>query len=51
MQCVQQGPWGIDGLTQYIRGFVVDYGIAGTLLERKLERLSKAIDLVIIVQV
>lgn len=50
MQCVQQGAWGIDGWTQYIRGFV-DYGIAGTLLKEKLERLSKVIDLVIIVQV
>jgi hypothetical protein len=46
-QRVRRGPLGIKGLTQYINGFVVDYGITGALLEGKLERLSKAIELVI----
>ena len=45
-QRVRRGPWGIGGLTQYIRGFVVEYGIAGALLEGKLERLLKAIELI-----
>ncbi len=43
---VQRGPLGIEGLTQYICSFVVDYGVTGALLEGKLERLSKAIELV-----
>ncbi|KAH9001812.1 hypothetical protein EDB86DRAFT_2827580 [Lactarius hatsudake] len=38
------GPLGIEGLTRYIHGFVVDYGITGGLLEGKLERLLKAIE-------
>ena len=45
-QHVQCRPWGIGGLTQYIRGFVVKYGIAGALLKGKLKRLLKAIELV-----
>jgi hypothetical protein len=44
-QRVRCGPLGIEGLTQYIRGFVVDYHITGVLLEGKLERLLKAIEL------
>ncbi|KAH8982058.1 hypothetical protein EDB86DRAFT_2834542 [Lactarius hatsudake] len=42
--CVRRGPLGIEGLTRYIHGFVVDYGITGGLLEGKLERLLKAIE-------
>ncbi len=45
-QRVRRGPLGVEGLTWYIRSFVVDYGVAGALLEGKLERLSKAIELV-----
>ncbi|KAH9040244.1 hypothetical protein EDB84DRAFT_1647330 [Lactarius hengduanensis] len=41
---VRRGPLGVEGLTRYIHGFVVDYGIAGGLLEGKLERLLKAIE-------
>jgi hypothetical protein len=46
-QRVRRGPLGVKGLTRYINGFVVDYSITGALLEGKLERLSKAIELVI----
>jgi hypothetical protein len=35
----------MDGLIQYIHGFVVNYSITGELLEGKLERLSKALEL------
>ncbi|KAH9165187.1 hypothetical protein EDB89DRAFT_1858599 [Lactarius sanguifluus] len=41
---VRRGPLGVKGLTRYIHGFVVDYGISGGLLEGKLERLLKAIE-------
>ncbi|KAH9013987.1 hypothetical protein EDB85DRAFT_1876665 [Lactarius pseudohatsudake] len=41
---VRRGPLGVEGLTRYIHGFVVDYGISGGLLEGKLERLLKAIE-------
>ncbi|KAH9003649.1 hypothetical protein EDB86DRAFT_2826236 [Lactarius hatsudake] len=44
--CVRRGPLGVEGLTRYIHGFVVDYGISGGLLEGKLERLLKAIECV-----
>ncbi|KAF8259168.1 hypothetical protein EI94DRAFT_1707336 [Lactarius quietus] len=43
---VRRGPLGVEGLTRYIHGFVVEYGITGGLLEGKLERLLKAIELV-----
>jgi hypothetical protein len=46
-QRVRRGPLGVEGLTRYIRGFVVTYGVPGALLEGKLERLSDAIELVI----
>lgn len=46
-QRVRRGPLGVEGLTQYINGFVVNHGITGVLLEGKLERLSKAIELVV----
>ncbi|KAH9011001.1 hypothetical protein EDB84DRAFT_1681136 [Lactarius hengduanensis] len=45
-QRVRRGPLGVEGLTQYVRSFVVDYGVAAGLLEGKLGRLSKAIELV-----
>jgi hypothetical protein len=45
-RCVRRGPLGVEGLVRYIRGFVVDYGVTGDLLEGKLDRLSKAIGLV-----
>ncbi|KAN0137520.1 hypothetical protein V8E53_004571, partial [Lactarius tabidus] len=45
-QHIQHGPLGMEGLIGYIHGFVVDYSISGDLLEGKLERLSKAHDLV-----
>ncbi|KAH9021614.1 hypothetical protein EDB85DRAFT_2278387 [Lactarius pseudohatsudake] len=41
---VRRGPLGVEGLTRYIHGFVVDYSISGGLLEGKLERLLKAIE-------
>jgi hypothetical protein len=37
---------GVEGLAQYIHGFVVNYNITGDLLEGKLGRLLKAIELV-----
>ncbi|KAH9005732.1 hypothetical protein EDB86DRAFT_2795608 [Lactarius hatsudake] len=43
---VRRGPLGVKGLTWYIHGFVIDYGISGGLLEGKLERLLKAIECV-----
>jgi hypothetical protein len=45
-QRVRRGPLGVKGLTRYIHGFVVDYGVTGELLEGKLERLYKAIEIV-----
>ncbi|KAH8987652.1 hypothetical protein EDB92DRAFT_1948499 [Lactarius akahatsu] len=42
--CVRHRPLGVEGLTWYIHGFVIDYGITGRLLEGKLERLLKAIE-------
>ncbi|KAH9003694.1 hypothetical protein EDB86DRAFT_2798425 [Lactarius hatsudake] len=45
-QRVRRGPLGVEGLTQYVHSFVVDYGVAVGLLEAKLGRLSKAIELV-----
>ncbi|KAH8995049.1 hypothetical protein EDB86DRAFT_2804872 [Lactarius hatsudake] len=45
-QRVRRGPLGVEGLAGYIRGFVVDYGITGDLLEGKIGVLLKAIDLV-----
>ncbi|KAH9011422.1 hypothetical protein EDB83DRAFT_2322203 [Lactarius deliciosus] len=45
-QRVWRGPLGVEGLTQYVRSFVVDYGVDVGLLEGKLGRLSKAIELV-----
>lgn len=44
-QRVRRGPLGVEGLTRYIKSFVVDYRITGALLEGKLERLLKAIEL------
>ncbi|KAH9168605.1 hypothetical protein EDB89DRAFT_1909186 [Lactarius sanguifluus] len=41
---VRRGPLGVEALTRYIHGFVVDYSISGGLLEGKLERLLKAIE-------
>jgi hypothetical protein len=46
MQCVHCGPLGVEGLAQYIHGFVVNYNVTGDLLEGKLGRLLKAIELV-----
>ena len=43
---VRRGPLGVEGLTRYIHGFVVDYSVPGGLLEGKLEKLSKAIEFV-----
>ena len=43
---MRHGPLGVKGLAQYIRGFVVDYGIEGALLEGKIGVLLKAISLV-----
>ncbi|KAF8267318.1 hypothetical protein EI94DRAFT_1801802 [Lactarius quietus] len=43
---VRRGPLGVEGLTRYIHGFVVEYSITGGLLEGKLEQLSKVIELV-----
>lgn len=45
-QRVRRGPLGVKGLTRYIHGFVVDYGVTGELLEGKLERLYKVIEIV-----
>lgn len=45
-QRIRRGPFGIEGLIRYIHGFMADYSIPGDLLEGKLERLSKALDLV-----
>ena len=45
-QRVHRGPLGVEGLARYIHGFVVDYGVTGDLLEGKLGRLLKAIELV-----
>ncbi|KAH9031979.1 hypothetical protein EDB84DRAFT_1438724 [Lactarius hengduanensis] len=41
---VRCGPLGVKGLTRYIHGFVVAYGISGGLLEGKLKRLLKVIE-------
>jgi hypothetical protein len=45
-QCIQCGPLGMEGLIRYIHGFVVDYSVTGDLLEGKLERLSKVLEIV-----
>jgi hypothetical protein len=45
-QRMRRRPLGVEGLTQYIHGFVVDYSVTGELLEGKLERLYKAIEVV-----
>ncbi|KAI9433400.1 hypothetical protein H4582DRAFT_1819930 [Lactarius indigo] len=44
-QRVRRGPLGVRGLAQYIHGFVVDHGVTGDLLEGKIGRLLKAIEL------
>ena len=46
VQCMWHRPLGVKGLTWYIYSFVVNYGVAVVLLEGKLERLTKAIELV-----
>ncbi|KAH8987060.1 hypothetical protein EDB92DRAFT_2090923 [Lactarius akahatsu] len=44
-QRVWRGPLGIGGLVQYINGFVINHGVTGDLLEGKIGRLLKAIEL------
>ncbi|KAH8991292.1 hypothetical protein EDB92DRAFT_1995091 [Lactarius akahatsu] len=44
-QRVRRGPFGIGGLVQYINGFVINHGVTGDLLEGKIGRLLKAIEL------
>lgn len=45
-QRIRRGPLGMEGLIEYIHRFIVDHSISGDLLEGKLERLLKALDLV-----
>jgi hypothetical protein len=42
---MQRGPLGVEGLGHLICRFVVQYGIAGSLLEGKLNILFSAIDM------
>lgn len=44
VQRLRRGPLGIEGLSKYIRWFVVDYGVTGDLLEGKIGILLKAIE-------
>ena len=45
-RCMRCGPLGVKGLAGYIRGFVINYSIAGVLLEGKISVLLKAISLI-----
>lgn len=42
---IRRGEKGVEGLWKYVRGFVVEYGVPGALLEGKMAVLLKAIEI------
>lgn len=42
---IRRGAKGVEGLWKYIRGFVIEYGVSGALLEGKVRVLLNAMEI------